>query len=105
MARCHIGCEQVPVERSLPSPSHRRVVFEAKDRLCRAEAGQREFAEWRKFAPAVACELFRGADLAPQRPRQLFEASGKIDGWTDAGEIEPIAAADIAVEDIADVQR
>ena len=38
------------------------------------------------------------------KPGQLFGACGKIDGGPNAGEIEPIAAADIAVEDIADVQ-
>jgi len=36
---------------------------------------------------------------------QLFHARGKIDRRTDAGEIESIAAADIAVKHIADMQR
>jgi hypothetical protein len=36
-------------------------------------------------------------------PGQLFDARGTIDCWADAGEIEPIAATDIAVENITEM--
>src|SRR6202008_2247843 len=78
--------------------------FEAEHPLGRAEAGKREFAECGEFAGAMLREFIGGENPAPQFAGQLFEASGKIDGWTNAGEIKPIAAADIAVEDIANVQ-
>ena len=39
-----------------------------------------------------------------QLPGQLFDACDTIDCWANAGEIEPIATADIAVENITDVQ-
>ena len=40
-----------------------------------------------------------------QTAGDLFEPRRKIDRRTDAGEIEPIAAADIAVQDVSDMQR
>src|SRR6202035_1248769 len=86
-----------------PSP-HRNFVFEAKHELRRAKAGKGELAECGELAPAMLCELAGSQDPAPQLAGQLFDARGEIDGRTDAGEVESIAAADIAVEDIADVQ-
>src|ERR1700760_4698012 len=35
----------------------------------------------------------------------LFQSSGEIDRRADAGEIEPVAAADIAVENLSDMER
>jgi hypothetical protein len=70
-----------------------------------AKAGQPEFTERGEFSCAVAREITGGEDCAAQLRGQLFDAGGTIDGWTNASEIESIAAADIAVEDIADMQR
>ena len=41
----------------------------------------------------------------PQPTGQLLHASRQIDGLADAGEIETVAAADIAVKDLAQMQR
>src|SRR5215470_14027389 len=87
-----------------PPLSHRNFVFEAKHELRRAEAGKSELAECGELTPAMLCELTGSQDPAPQLAGQLFDARGEIDGRTNAGEVEPIAAADIAVQDIADVQ-
>src|ERR1700734_2041992 len=35
----------------------------------------------------------------------FFQPGRQIDGGTDAGEVEPVAAADIAVQNFSDVQR
>ena len=35
----------------------------------------------------------------------LLQPRGEIDGGTDAGEVEPVAAADIAVQNLPDMQR
>ena len=37
--------------------------------------------------------------------RRFFPAGREIDGRTDAGEVEPVAAADIAVQNFSDMQR
>src|SRR6266568_1931357 len=103
---CHIGCEPNPspgvqprtMVEDAPGSPPQSLVREPKNQLRRAKSGKAEFAECRKFARAVAREFFRGDDRAPEPAGQLFDARGKIDGGTDAGEIEPIAAADIAVE-------
>src|SRR5205814_1275231 len=44
-------------------------------------------------------------DGATEPAGQLLEPRREIDGGADAGEIEPVAAADIAVENLADMQR
>src|SRR6516162_8758727 len=103
MGRCHIGCARASRIKPMSGADRlesldRRLVREAEYFLGRAEARQRE------LAAAMLCELARSQDPAPQRAGQLFDARGAIDSRTDAGEIEPIAAADIAVEDIADMQ-
>ena len=47
-------------------------------------------------------EAFRGHDGLTQETREnLLEPGGKVHGGADAGEVEAIAAADIAVEDVA----
>jgi hypothetical protein len=53
----------------------------------------------------VAREFTGGEDCAAQLAGQLLDAGGTVDGWTNASEIKSIAAADIAVEDIADSAR
>src|SRR5919109_1727696 len=63
-----------------------------------------ELSDWREFARTVVREFPGGEDRPPQLAGQLFHACGKIDGWPNTGEIEPVAAADIAVEHIAYVQ-
>src|SRR5215468_5519803 len=80
--------------------SHWYLIFEAEHPLRRAEAGEGEFPESSEVARAAAREFIGGEDPASQLTRQLFNARGEIDGRTNAGEIEPIGAADIAVEDI-----
>ena len=37
--------------------------------------------------------------------RELFEPRRKVGGGADAGAIQPIAAADVPVENLSDVQR
>src|SRR5262249_55871620 len=41
----------------------------------------------------------------PQSTGQLLHACCQVDGLADAGEIETVAAADIAVKDLAQMQR
>ena len=43
----------------------------------------------------------RPAELA----RELFQPRREVDRRPDTGEVEPLAAADIAVKHLADVQR
>jgi len=62
-------------------------------------------AESGEFVRAATREFPGGEDRASELAGQLFNACGTVDGRANAGEIEPVAAADIAVEDIADVQR
>src|SRR5262245_4358530 len=82
----------------------RRLIIETEHLLRCAEAGKGEFAECGEFTRAMAGKFPRGEDGAPQLAGQLFDARCKIDSGPDAGEIEAIAAADIAVKDIAYVQ-
>src|SRR5271167_726100 len=110
MVRYRIGCERVPIARPKTDPDgpplpYRHFVFEAEHPLCRAKAGKGEFTKGGEFVGAMLRELIGGENRSPQLTGQLFNARGKIDSRTNAGEIEPIAAADIAVKDIADVQR
>src|SRR5262249_3510391 len=44
-------------------------------------------------------------DHAAQFARELFEARGQVYRGADAGEIEPVSAADVAIQDVADVKR
>src|SRR6516225_2455163 len=87
-----------------PLLPHRHLVLEPKHQLRRTKAWKRELAECCELIPAMPRKLAGSQDPAPQFTRQLFDALGEIDCRTDAGEVEPIPAADIAVEDIADMQ-
>src|SRR3954471_477427 len=49
-------------------------------------------------------EPFRGHAGPRQATRDLLEPGGKVHGRADAGEVEAVAAADIAVENVADVE-
>src|SRR5665213_1177039 len=40
-----------------------------------------------------------------QAARDLFQPGREIDRGPDAGEVEPVAAADVAVENLSDMQR
>ena len=90
---------------SLPSqlrPNH--FIRQPEYQLRCVKAGQPEFTERGEFFRAVAREFTGSEDRVAQLGGQLFDPGGTIDGWTNASEIKSIAAADIAVEDIADVQ-
>jgi hypothetical protein len=64
--------------------------------LGRAEAGEAELAESGEFVRAATREFAGGEDRASELAGQLFNACGTVDGRANAGEIEPVAAADIA---------
>src|SRR6516165_2260003 len=49
-------------------------------------------------------ERGRSQHCAAEPAGQLFEARDEVDGRPDAGEIEPVAAANIAVKHLADMQ-
>src|ERR1700741_1719914 len=90
---------------SLPSQLRpNRFIRQPEYQLPCAKAGQPEFTERGEFSRAVAREFTGSEDRAAQLAGQLFDAGGTIDGWTNASEIKSIAAADITVEDITDVQ-
>src|SRR5258708_3894655 len=56
-------------------------------------------------ASAYPGESRRSHDRAIEPAGDFFQPRCKIDGGTDAGEVEPVAAADIAVQNSSDVQR
>jgi len=91
-----------------PGPAHRdelALLQQAKDLLRRAESGEREFAEHGEFTAAMPRECTRSKYHPPKPTGQLLHARRQIDGLADAGEIETVAAADIAVKDLAQMQR
>src|SRR5215469_17645140 len=91
-----------------PGPAHRdelALLQQAKDLLRRAESGEREFAERDEFTAAMPRKFARSKYHPPQPTGQLLNARRQIDGLADAGEIETVAAADIAVKDLAQMQR
>ncbi len=70
-----------------------------------AKPATAEATDLHQIVRTVFCELLRRHNAAPQLARQFFQARGQIDRRTDAREIEPVAAADIAVKNVADVER
>src|SRR5215472_14515698 len=78
---------------------------QAKDLLRRAEAGEREFAERGEFTAAMPREFARSKYHPPQPAGQLLHACRQIDRLANAGEIQTVAAAYIAVKDLAQMQR
>src|SRR6202011_1109344 len=73
--------------------------------LALRETCDRKFAEIAPAAGAYAGKAFGRHDGAMQTAGDLLQPRREIDGGADAGEVEPVAAADIAVEDVSDVQR
>src|SRR6516225_1411741 len=73
--------------------------------MCRGEAGEGEIADWSERARAMAREILGGEDAAAQAARELLQPGREIHRRTDAGEIEPAGAADIAVEHLAQMKR
>src|ERR1043166_4281402 len=71
-------------------------VEQAVDALRLGKACNRKLAEVVPAAAADAGKTFGGHDGAAHLARQLFQPSGKIDRRSDAGEVEPRAAPDIA---------
>ena len=55
-------------------------------------------------AEVLGGEGARDEDRLPKRPAQPLEPADQIDGRADGGEIEPIGGADIAPQDLAEMQ-
>src|SRR3954454_18400635 len=58
-----------------------------------------------KIRRAFSCEITGGQDRSLELSGQFFDASGQIHRRADAREIQPIAAADISVQDLAQMKR
>src|SRR5438067_11669171 len=60
----------------------------------------------RRLQPAAVGlrEGVRDDDIAPERLAHALDARGGIGGCADDGELEPLAHADVAVGDLAEVQ-
>ena len=76
-----------------------------KDFLIGADALQRKRPERAGGNAACFDKIRRQQQLAGKLPAHRFDARGQIDRRPDHGEVEPGVAADIAIHDIADVQR
>jgi hypothetical protein len=50
-------------------------------------------------------DALRGDDRTPRRSGGLFEASHKVSCRANAGEIEAVAAADVAAADLTQMER
>src|SRR5262249_45528637 len=73
-------------------------------RLRRAEAGELEFSNGQQPARTVKAEIAGSDDRAAELAGKLFQPRGEVHCRPDDGEVEPVAAADIAVKHLADVQ-
>src|SRR6187200_288981 len=82
-----------------------RWVGQAEHRLRRRKARHGALAELRELLRQVGGELRRSDDRLAELRRDLLQPRREIDRRPDAGEIEPVAAADIAILHLADVQR
>src|ERR1700734_1765022 len=83
----------------------RDLVRQTVDALSPGKSGDRKLAEFGPAAGADVREALGRYDGAMQLAGDLLQPCCEIDGGADAGEVEPVAAADIAVEDLADMQR
>src|SRR6516225_6458881 len=70
----------------------------------RGEAGQREIADGSELVRTMAGEILGGEDAAAEAARKLLQPGREVHRRTDAGEIEPAGAADIAVEHLAQMK-
>src|SRR5260221_1373886 len=105
-----IGHREIVVDgganiKTMPSSGHRRLVAEAERRLRRAEPGEGEFADRDELGAAVTGELARGKNDSAEPGGQLLDARREVHRRPDRGEVETVAATDIAVEDLAEMQR
>src|SRR4029077_7960990 len=64
----------------------------------------RKLAEVVPASATDAGKPFRCHDRAVELAGDLFQSRSKIDGRANTGEVEPVAAADIAVQDCSDMQ-
>src|SRR6478672_1169240 len=78
---------------------------QAEHRLRRRKARHGAFAEAQEILRQVGGEFRRSDDRLAELRRDLLQPRREIDRRPDAGEIEPVAAADIAIQQLADVQR
>src|ERR1700704_3389109 len=92
--------------RALPHSAsrRRRFVQQPVDALRLRKSGDRKLAKIGPSAGADASESGRCHDRAIEAAGEVFQPRRKIDGWTDAGEIQPVAAADITVQDFSNMQ-
>ena len=65
------------------------------------EAGKIEPADRAEMVRAMPREFFRGEDHASQAAGELLDARRQIHRRTDAGEVQTVAAADVAVQHLA----
>src|SRR5258708_14612005 len=91
-------------ERRSPASVRRRFVDQAVDPRGLCKAGNRKLAEVTPASAADAGKSFGRHHRAMQTAGYLFQPRRQIDRRADAGEVEPVAAADIAVEDSSDMQ-
>src|SRR5690242_9218628 len=82
----------------------RCLVAQAKDALRFREAGDRKFAKLGPAFLADAGEGGRGHHGPGQFSGDLLKPSREIDGRADASEVEPARAADIAKQDLTNVE-
>src|SRR4051794_19747193 len=97
-----LGLEAVVPARRLGS---RFFVGQTVDACGFRKARDRKLTEIAPAAAADAGKAFRGHHRATEPARDLFQPRRQIDRRADAGEVEPVAAADIAVENSSDMQR
>src|SRR5215475_3710265 len=78
--------------------------YEAEHRLSRAKASKCKLVDNSELVRAVDGKFTGGEDCSPQLTGQLLEARRQIHRRTDAGEVQTVAAADIAVQNFAHMQ-
>ena len=80
-------------------------VGQAKHRLRRGKTGYRVLAELPKITPAIPCK-FRGRDdRFAELGGNFLQTGGEIHRRSDTSKIEPVAATDIAIHHLTDVER
>jgi hypothetical protein len=80
------------------------LIVEAEDALRAPDPGQAEGPDRHQRVLGMRGERGRPQHRAAEPAGQLFEARNEVDGRPDAGEIKPVAAANIAVQHLADMQ-
>ena len=80
------------------------LVVQAEDALRASDARQAEGPDRHQRVLGMHGERGRPQHRAAEPAGQLFETRDEVDGRPDAGEIKPVAAANIAVQHLADMQ-